>query len=68
MKDPMPLTPEHLAGEAASASNLLRHKIVSSVVRHRENEVMIEFTDGTRLFVDRSENGVELSINGGPDD
>ena len=41
---------------------MLKGKVVSIVFRHRLGEVGIEFTDGTRLFVDHVEDGVELSI------
>ncbi len=48
--------------EAERATEMLCGKTVSMVWRHRPGEVGIEFTDGTRLFVDRTPNGVELSI------
>lgn len=54
-----------LKEEAAKATQFLAGKTVALVRRHRSAEVMIEFTDGTRLFVDRSEFGVELSIADG---
>lgn len=61
----MTLDENQLSDEATRASELLRGKVVSHIVRHRESEVLIEFTDGTRLFVDRSSSGVELSITVG---
>jgi hypothetical protein len=51
--------------EARRATEKLRGKVVSVVWRHREGEVGIEFTDGTRLFVDQTPVGVELSITEG---
>jgi hypothetical protein len=36
--------------------------VVSRVFRHRRTEVGIEFTDGTRLFLDKASDGVDLSI------
>jgi hypothetical protein len=39
--------------------------VVSRVFRHRQTEVGIEFTDGTRLFVDKASDGVDLSIADG---
>lgn len=48
--------------ESARATEMLQGKTVARVVRHRPGEVMIEFVDGTRVFVDRSEAGVEVSI------
>jgi hypothetical protein len=56
---------EFLLKEAERASELLRGKEVAVVWRHRKGEVGIEFTDGTRLFVDKTDEGVELSITGG---
>ncbi|HEX8177232.1 MAG TPA: hypothetical protein VF543_19240 [Pyrinomonadaceae bacterium] len=53
-----------LEQEAERATELLKGKIVAKVMRHRANEVCVEFTDGTRLFVDRHAGGVELSITG----
>lgn len=46
-------------GERATA--LLRGKTVKRVLRVREQDVMVEFDDGSRLFAD-SETSLELSI------
>jgi len=51
-----------LTSEAKHATKLLRGKVVRQVWRHRANEIGIEFEDGTRLFVDKQELGLELSI------
>lgn len=53
-----------LENEASNATEILLGKEVSKVHRHTENEVAIIFTDGTRLFIDKSNTGVELSITG----
>jgi hypothetical protein len=53
-----------LEDESTRATEMLSGKVVARVVRHRESEVLVEFTDGTRLFVDRRANGIELSITG----
>ena len=37
---------------------------VRQVWRHRPNEVGIEFTDGSRLYIDSREEDIELSITG----
>lgn len=50
--------------EGKKATALLNGKVVNVVHRHRDNEVLIEFTDGVRLFVDNSGNRLELSITG----
>jgi hypothetical protein len=51
-----------LSREAQSVTRLLAGKIVRQIWRHRAGEVGIEFTDGTRIFIDRAEEGLELSI------
>jgi hypothetical protein len=53
--------------EAERATEMLRGKTVAVVWRHRSGEVGVQFTDGTRLFVDRTPDGVELSITEGGD-
>lgn len=58
----MPLTSMQLAEESARATEMLLGKVVARVVRPKEGEVLVEFADGTRLFIDRSADGVELSI------
>ncbi|MDQ3041554.1 MAG: hypothetical protein M3R11_04135 [Acidobacteriota bacterium] len=52
----------NLSDETEEATNLLKGKTVSSVKRFREKEVLIEFSDESRLFIDWKENGLELSI------
>lgn len=61
----MPSKPQQLAQESIAATNALVGKVVARVVRHRDTEVLVEFEDGTRLFVDRSAEGVEISVTGG---
>jgi hypothetical protein len=51
--------------EAAEATRLLTGKIVRLVQRSRANEVMIEFTDGTRFYADAPSQPVELSVTEG---
>lgn len=53
-----------LEQEAIQASLMLKGKVVAAIIRHRESEVLIQFTDGTRLFVDQIQTGIELSITG----
>ncbi len=47
--------------ESERATAMLAGKVVARVVRHNDAEVLIEFADGTRLFVD-SESALEISI------
>jgi hypothetical protein len=54
-----------LKDEAAKLTDLLRGKIVKVVTRHRSGELVIEFDDGTRLFVDNISEGLEFSVTGG---
>lgn len=51
-----------LKAEGDRATNLLCGKVVAYVARHRAEGVMLEFTDGTRLYVDSSQGSVELSV------
>ena len=53
---------ETIEEESKRATLLLAGKIVARVFRHRKNEVGIEFTDGTRFFIDGGEDSLELSI------
>ena len=55
---------DNLENEAERASELLKGKVVANVWRHKANELMVQFTDGTRLFVDMRQSGLELSITG----
>ncbi len=57
-----------LKQESDRATKMLLGKSVKSVKRHRPGEVLIEFTDGTRLFIDAKAAALELSIGGSPDD
>ncbi|HKO98271.1 MAG TPA: hypothetical protein VJU86_14835 [Pyrinomonadaceae bacterium] len=60
----------NLKSEAKRASEMLKGKVVARVTRHRAEEVCLEFTDGTRIYVDRKAGGegLELSITGTGDD
>lgn len=49
------------------ATEMLKGKSVKRIARHTPAEVLIEFTDGTRLFVDAT-GALELSITGQVDD
>jgi hypothetical protein len=53
---------KQLGEQSEKASTLLSGKVVARVVRNRSTEVLIEFTDGTRLFVDIAGDSLELSI------
>ena len=64
---PMNQNQEKLAEEAARATELLRDRVVSNVWRHKEGELVIQFNDGTRLFANALNGGLELSITGTPE-
>src|SRR3569623_1764035 len=51
---------------AVAAKQALAGKVVARVERYRNSEMLIEFADGTRLFVDGTADGVERSVTGGP--
>ena len=56
------VTPHDLEAEAQDLTRLLGGKIVRSVWRHRPREFGIEFTDGTRIFIDAQTDGLETSL------
>ena len=62
MKSLVATTKSDLEKEAKRATDLLKGKTVVRVWRHRANEFCIEFEDGTSLFIDKKETGLELSI------
>lgn len=51
-----------LETEASKVTELLQGKIVKKIWRHSKKQLGIEFTDGTRLFIDHEPTGVELTI------
>ena len=57
-----------LEEEAERATEQLAGKIVAAVWRHRPGEIVIQFTDGSRLFADINGTALELSITGGAND
>ncbi|QJR13545.1 hypothetical protein [Usitatibacter palustris] len=67
MKREAPSKTAKLAAEGRRATKLLRGKTVAVVRRHRAGEILIEFTDHSRIFVD-GEGELEISIAGTDDD
>ncbi|RYF17986.1 MAG: hypothetical protein EOO30_05425 [Comamonadaceae bacterium] len=61
----MTFSSQQLSQEAAAATAALAGKIVVRLERHRESELLVEFSDGTRLFIDGTASHLELSITGG---
>jgi hypothetical protein len=55
-----------LDDEATKLTDLTHGKTVKVVKRHRPAEVMIEFDNGTRLFINAIPDGLEFSITGAP--
>ena len=53
-----------LEEEGERATEMLAGRTVKLVRRNRPKEMRIEFTDGTRLYVDTPSDPVELSITG----
>jgi hypothetical protein len=53
-----------LEDEGTKLTALLQGKTVKVVRRHRLGEVMIEFSDGTRLHVNNISDGFEFSVTG----
>jgi hypothetical protein len=48
--------------ESSTATTLLAGKTVSQVIRNRPNEMLVEFSDGTRLYVDATDGQLEMSV------
>ena len=61
----MKKTATNLNREAAKIAKLIRGKRVSVVRRPRVGEIMIEFDDETRLFVNNQPDDLDFSITGG---
>ncbi len=53
---------EKLEQEALNLKILLKGKTVSNIIRHNEKELLIEFLDGTRFFVNSIEEKLDLSV------
>ncbi len=56
---------QELEKEAKRATEMLKDKKVFIIFRHRIGEFGIEFTDGTRLFIDHEPEGLEITITEG---
>ena len=57
-----------LEEEAERATELLAGKVLERVLRHRPGEILVQFTDGSRLLADVKGTSLELSITGGSSD
>ncbi len=55
---------KQLKKEEKRATKLLKGKIVKKIWRHRKEEVVVDFEDGTRFFIDWRESELDLSITG----
>ncbi len=55
----------NLEEESHKATRMLKNKVIDVLWRHQPCEVVIQFTDGTRLFIDQTSDGLELSITEG---
>jgi len=53
---------KELPAEARRATRMLSGKTVKKVWRHRAAELGIEFDDGSRLFIDPRNRGLEITI------
>jgi hypothetical protein len=53
-----------LEDEAARLTDLLRGKFNKAIRRHRSDEVLVEFEDGRRLFIDGFSADLEFSVTG----
>jgi hypothetical protein len=51
-----------LRSEANRLEEILKDKTINKVYRNRSNEVVIEFNDGTRFFIEIDGKELEFSI------
>lgn len=51
-----------LEREGQRLTELLAGKTIKAAKRHRETEIVLEFLDGARLFVDWTQKALEISI------
>lgn len=51
-----------LEQEARRATRMLKNKVVRRVLRHRKGTIVVQFLDGTTLFVDQTSEGLDMSI------
>lgn len=51
-----------LKSEANKLEEILKNKTIYKVYRNRSNEVVIEFNDGTRFFIEIDGKELEFSI------
>ncbi len=56
------ITEEELKREANQLTKMLKGKSLLKIWRHRSNEIVVEFSDGSRLFVDAHKEGIETSV------
>ena len=59
-KDPK----KQLVKEQERATQLLKGKVVTRIWRHRREEVVIDFEDGTRFSFDWRDDELDLSVTG----
>jgi hypothetical protein len=52
----------NLEEEADRMTRLLQGKTLATVRRHQNTEIVLEFSDGTRLFVNNVPAGLEFSV------
>ena len=55
---------KRLKKEEQRASKLLNGKVVKEIRRHRQEEVVIVFSDGTTFFIDWRDGEFDLSVTG----
>lgn len=48
--------------EAEKILELVGGKSVSGIVRNSKNEILITFNDKTRLFINKADDGLDISI------
>jgi hypothetical protein len=53
-----------LDDEEQRLQSLIADKVIAQVRRHRASELILEFSDGSRLFVNADGQDLDLSVTG----
>ena len=58
----VPVTKGELDRDSRQLTDLLKGKVITRILRPRVRELMVELSDGSRLFVDGRDEGLETSV------
>lgn len=55
----------NLDKEAENIKSILDGKIISDIKRFNTDEILLQFSDGTRFYINKKDPGLEFSITDG---